>query len=194
MPYTIKKNRNKNTYKVTLANTGRILAYATKNPVKLMQAIEINKHKRSGHKRSGHKRSGHKRSKTRKLTLKRKHRGGNNDISEEEKQELKDSFERITRELNTTILNYGNRQDIFDLIIKLYDFILNNFYNLFQVIDNFENALIGHMKMIDQWVTVFIKNPDNKNKYNNYNLRLRKLVNESKGSKGEAQPFATMQE
>ena len=57
MPYTVKKNRNKNTYKVTITATGRVVAYATKDPVKLMQAIEINKHKRSGGKRSGVKRS-----------------------------------------------------------------------------------------------------------------------------------------
>ena len=46
MPYTLKKNRNKKTYKVTITATGRVVAYATKDPVKLMQAIEINKHKR----------------------------------------------------------------------------------------------------------------------------------------------------
>jgi hypothetical protein len=63
MPYTVKKNRNKNTYKVTVTATGRVVAYATKDPVKLMQAIEINKHKRSGgmRMRSGSKRSGGKR-------------------------------------------------------------------------------------------------------------------------------------
>jgi hypothetical protein len=47
MPYTVKKNRNKHTYKVTITATGRVVAYATKDPVKLMQAIEINKHKRN---------------------------------------------------------------------------------------------------------------------------------------------------
>jgi hypothetical protein len=46
MPYTIRKNRNKKTYKVTITATGKVVAYATKDPVKLMQAIEINKHKR----------------------------------------------------------------------------------------------------------------------------------------------------
>lgn len=43
----MKKNRNKKTYKVTVTATGRVVAYATKDPVKLMQAIEINKNKRS---------------------------------------------------------------------------------------------------------------------------------------------------
>lgn len=55
MPYTIRKNRHKKTYKVTVTDTGRVVAYATKNPVKLMQSIEINKH--SGGKHSGGKRS-----------------------------------------------------------------------------------------------------------------------------------------
>jgi hypothetical protein len=45
MPYTVRKNRMKNTYKVTITATGRVVAYATKDPKKLMQAIEINKHK-----------------------------------------------------------------------------------------------------------------------------------------------------
>ena len=65
MPYTIRKNRHKKTYKVTVTDTGRVVAYATKNPVKLMQAIEINKHsggKHSGGKHSGGKRSGGKHS------------------------------------------------------------------------------------------------------------------------------------
>ena len=83
MPYTIRKNRHKKTYKVTVTDTGRVVAYATKNPVKLMQAIEINKHsggkhsggkhsggKRSGCKRSGCKRSGCKRSRFRRNTKK----------------------------------------------------------------------------------------------------------------------------
>jgi hypothetical protein len=65
MPYTVKKNRNKKTYKVTVTATGRVVAYATKDPVKLMQAIEINKHKRSGSKRSGSKRN-----KTKKINIK----------------------------------------------------------------------------------------------------------------------------
>ena len=46
MPYTIRKNNNKNTYKVTITATGRVVAYATKDPKKLIQAIEINKRKR----------------------------------------------------------------------------------------------------------------------------------------------------
>ena len=53
----MKKNRNKHTYKVTVTATGRVVAYATKDPAKLMQAIEINKHKRSRGMRSTHKRN-----------------------------------------------------------------------------------------------------------------------------------------
>ena len=45
MPYTIRKNNNKDTYKVTITSTGRVVAYATKDPKKLIQAIEINKRK-----------------------------------------------------------------------------------------------------------------------------------------------------
>jgi hypothetical protein len=71
MPYTVKKNRNKNTYKVTITATGRVVAYATKDPVKLMQAIEINKHKRSGDKRSV--RSNQKRNRKSNKTKKIKH-------------------------------------------------------------------------------------------------------------------------
>ena len=48
MPYTIRKNRNKHTYKVIVTATGRVVAFATKDPVKLMQAIEINKHSSKG--------------------------------------------------------------------------------------------------------------------------------------------------
>lgn len=43
MPYLVRKNRNSETYKVTNKNTGMVYAYATKNPQKLIQAIEINK-------------------------------------------------------------------------------------------------------------------------------------------------------
>jgi hypothetical protein len=43
MPYTIRKNKNKNTFKVTVTATGRVVAYATKDPRKLLQAIEISK-------------------------------------------------------------------------------------------------------------------------------------------------------
>jgi len=42
MPYIIRKNNNKNTYKVTIASTGRVVAYATKDPEKLIRAIESN--------------------------------------------------------------------------------------------------------------------------------------------------------
>jgi predicted transcriptional regulator len=44
MPYRITKNRNSETYKVVNKNNpSNVYAYATKNPVKLIQAIEINK-------------------------------------------------------------------------------------------------------------------------------------------------------
>ena len=45
MPYIIRKNPNKNTYKVTNKNTGKVYAYATADPQKLIKAIEINKKK-----------------------------------------------------------------------------------------------------------------------------------------------------
>lgn len=45
MPYTIRKNPNKDTYKVINTKTKEVYAYATKNPKKLIQAIEINKKK-----------------------------------------------------------------------------------------------------------------------------------------------------
>lgn len=43
MPYKITLNKKSNTYKVSNKNTGAIYAYATKNPQKLISAIEINK-------------------------------------------------------------------------------------------------------------------------------------------------------
>lgn len=46
MPYIIRKNKNKSTYKVIIKDTGKIVAYGTKNPKKLIQAIEINKRKK----------------------------------------------------------------------------------------------------------------------------------------------------
>ena len=46
MPYIVRKNRNQDSYKVILKDTGKVVAYATKNPKKLIQAIEINKRKR----------------------------------------------------------------------------------------------------------------------------------------------------
>jgi hypothetical protein len=46
MPYTIRKNRLENSYKVTNKNTGEVYAYKTKNPDKLIKAIEINKLKK----------------------------------------------------------------------------------------------------------------------------------------------------
>lgn len=46
MPYIIRKNKNQNTYKVVSKdNKDRVYAYATKDPQKLIQAIEINKKK-----------------------------------------------------------------------------------------------------------------------------------------------------
>lgn len=46
MPYVIRKNPNKNTYKVSNKNTGKVYAFATANPTKLIQAIELNKKKK----------------------------------------------------------------------------------------------------------------------------------------------------
>jgi hypothetical protein len=43
MPYKITANKKSDTYKVTNKKTGSVYAYATKNPNKLIQAIEINK-------------------------------------------------------------------------------------------------------------------------------------------------------
>ena len=45
MPYLIRKNPNQDTYKVTNKDTKRVYAYRTKDPTKLIQAIEINKRK-----------------------------------------------------------------------------------------------------------------------------------------------------
>jgi hypothetical protein len=45
MPYIIRKNNNVNTYKVTSKDKKKVYAYATKNPDKLIKAIEINKKK-----------------------------------------------------------------------------------------------------------------------------------------------------
>lgn len=46
MVFSIKKNRGKNTYKVTNTITGKVYAYATKDPKALIRAIEANKHKK----------------------------------------------------------------------------------------------------------------------------------------------------
>ena len=46
MPYTIRKNNNKNTYKVTITATGRVVAYATKDPKRLIRAIEVNRNRK----------------------------------------------------------------------------------------------------------------------------------------------------
>ncbi len=45
MPYKIRKNLNQDTYKVTNKDTKKVYAYRTKDPVKLIRAIEINKRK-----------------------------------------------------------------------------------------------------------------------------------------------------
>ena len=45
MPFIIRKVKNKNLYKVSNKLTGEIYAYATKDPKKLISAIEINKMK-----------------------------------------------------------------------------------------------------------------------------------------------------
>lgn len=42
MPFKITKNKD-GTYKVTNKNTGKIYAYKTKDPKKLIKAIEANK-------------------------------------------------------------------------------------------------------------------------------------------------------
>jgi len=47
MPYLVRKNRNSETYKVTNKNTGMVYAYATKQPQKVVAAIEINKLKQA---------------------------------------------------------------------------------------------------------------------------------------------------
>ena len=46
MPFTIRKNKNKDTYKVVNTLTKKVYAYETKDPVKLIKAIESNKHKK----------------------------------------------------------------------------------------------------------------------------------------------------
>jgi hypothetical protein len=45
MPYKIRKIPNKDLYKVTNSKSGEVYAKATKNPQKLIAAIEINKAK-----------------------------------------------------------------------------------------------------------------------------------------------------
>jgi hypothetical protein len=45
MPYIIRKLPNKDLYRVKLTKNNKIVAYATKNPLKVIQAIEINKKK-----------------------------------------------------------------------------------------------------------------------------------------------------
>lgn len=46
MPYTIRKLPNQNLYRVKLTKTGKIVAYATAQPQKVIQAIEANKHRK----------------------------------------------------------------------------------------------------------------------------------------------------
>lgn len=45
MPYKIRKNRGEMTYKVVNEKSGDVYAYKTKDPRKLIQAIEIAKRK-----------------------------------------------------------------------------------------------------------------------------------------------------
>lgn len=46
MPYIIRKNKNENTYKVVSKDDkNKVYAYATKDPQKLIKAIETNKRK-----------------------------------------------------------------------------------------------------------------------------------------------------
>ena len=47
MPYKIRKNRGEMTYKVVSEKTGDVYAYKTKDPKKLIRAIETAKHKKS---------------------------------------------------------------------------------------------------------------------------------------------------
>jgi hypothetical protein len=46
MPYRIRKLPNKNLYKVTVIETGQVVAKATKKPKAVISAIEISKHKK----------------------------------------------------------------------------------------------------------------------------------------------------
>jgi hypothetical protein len=46
MPYKIRKNRGEMTYKVVGEKSGEVYAYKTKNPKKLIAAIEIAKAKK----------------------------------------------------------------------------------------------------------------------------------------------------
>jgi hypothetical protein len=55
MPFEIVENKAKGTYKVTNKETGELYAKATKNPQKLIGAIEINKKKMEDKKMQEHK-------------------------------------------------------------------------------------------------------------------------------------------
>lgn len=46
MPYRIRKLPNKKLYKVTVIDTGKVVAKATKDPKAVISAIEINKAKK----------------------------------------------------------------------------------------------------------------------------------------------------
>ena len=46
MPYTIRKNRGKDTYKVTVTATGKVLAFGTKRPDSVVRAVEFSKWRR----------------------------------------------------------------------------------------------------------------------------------------------------
>jgi len=71
MPYLIRKNPNQDTYKVTNKETKRVYAYRTKDPTKLIQAIEINKRK-SRQSRKGVARGANKTIKSRRSVSKSK--------------------------------------------------------------------------------------------------------------------------
>jgi hypothetical protein len=43
MPFLVEKNKKSDTYKVSNKLTGKVYAFATKNPKALIAAIEINK-------------------------------------------------------------------------------------------------------------------------------------------------------
>ena len=41
MPFIVRKNPNKHTYKVTNAKTGKVYAYSTKIPKKVIQVVKL---------------------------------------------------------------------------------------------------------------------------------------------------------
>lgn len=46
MPYTVRKNRGKDTYSVKVTATGKVLAFATKRPESVIRAVEFSKWRR----------------------------------------------------------------------------------------------------------------------------------------------------